>query len=307
MTLADGRRAAYLLAGRKEGETMEPLEWDHGPMQYDLRVLETTMRSVVAEFARPLELIELNRHYLTAHLHKNGPDYAEQEVQTALEDIGAAAVVMNRLADNFVSLCTCLCGTVVPQESCLDLAAILRSICVDQEAIYQAIGVRLTVEYDPGAAWYVMADPVLTERILFHLLSNGLRACSPGGSLIFRLSCCQDEIRLTVQDDGCGMTPQQRSEAFSPHKAAHQSERFQGGAGVGLYLCSEYCRLMRWSIELPECEQGTTVVLTIPMHGVLCSRVCIHSAAAGADEVSRAALMRELRSVPGLEKLPWRY
>lgn len=285
---------------------MENLEQNREKTQHDLRALETTMRSVAAEFARPLELIELNRHYLAAHLHKNGPDYSDQKVQAALEDIGAAAAAMNRLTDNFVALCACICGTVVPQETCLDLAALLRSVCADQETIYRAIGVRLTAEYDPGAIWYVTADPILTERILLHLLSNGLRACRPGGSVTFRLSRRRDEILLTVQDDGCGMTPTQRSEAFSLHRdRTHSDERFQGGAGMGLYLCSEYSRLMHWSIELPACKQGTTVVLVIPTRGELGGRVCLHSAAAGEDEVSRAALLRELRSVPGLEDLPW--
>lgn len=168
---------------------MQSKETPKEPAQSEVRARKAAARSVAAEFARPPELIGRNRHCLTAPLHKNGPDHAERQVQTALEGIATAVALMNRLRDNILAFCGCLCGTVVPAGklpgSGGDAAQHLR-----RPGVCHAIGVHLAAEYGQGAAWSAMAAPVFTGRIPLHLLSNGLRArsqCRAAGAPALRL------------------------------------------------------------------------------------------------------------------------
>ena len=47
--------------------------------------------------------------------------------------------------------------------------------------IEKQLGIRLTVDHSPFRRCYVKADAQEAEQLLFHLLSNALRAVSPGG------------------------------------------------------------------------------------------------------------------------------
>lgn len=269
-----------------------------------LRAYELALSSAAAEFARPMELIEWNRCLLQQHMRLHGRDYCEQTVETALQDIHSAAAGMNRLVDHFTQLCACICGSVPVQQTGLDLASMLRSLCADGEAIYRAIGVQLVLEYDPGEVWYAVADPVLVERILLHLLSNGLRACSPGGKVVFRLGRRRGELVLTVQDDGSAMTAEQLQDAFSPRQLPlHQRVRTAGDTGLSLLLCGEYCRMLGWKTEITPQHKGVLISLVIPERREPLLHFTLHSPGMCPGAVSRIALLQELHAIPGLEHL----
>ncbi|MBQ8647594.1 MAG: ATP-binding protein [Oscillospiraceae bacterium] len=265
---------------------------------------EMALNTAAAEFARPLELIEWNRHFLQDHLERHGREYSPQMVQDSLRDIHSAVEGMNRLVDHFTQLCMCVCGSVPVQKVGLDLASVLRSLCADHEAIHRAIGVRLTLQYEPGDLWYTVADPVLAERVLLHLLGYSLRACSSGEQVVFALDRRRGELLLTVQNNGRSVTRQQAASAFVPSGPDVQPNRPIGQLGTGLLLCGEYCRMLGWKIDLTPQQKGSRITIVIPERWDLPTNIRLHSPAAGPQAVSRVALLQELRSIPGLENLP---
>ncbi len=271
-----------------------------------VQLRELMLHSVASEFARPLSLIALNREYLQTHLEHSGPDYSREKVAQALTDIEDATVCLNRLADNFVDVCACLCSAVTPHSELLDLRSLLESVCADSAEIYRAIGVRLQLVCSDEEHYLIYADSILTERVLLNLLSNGLRACAPGGCVVFALNRRADVLELTVSDDGCGISPAAAAAAFEPFKQPeHSGEQFQGGAGIGLYLCGEYSRLMGWKIDIRPAQPGTCVTLEIPAQQNAAGQLCFHSPLEQltAWQATRAAVLRELHCVPGLERL----
>ena len=264
---------------------------------------EMALNTAATEFARPLELIEWNRHFLQDHLERHGREYSPQMVRDSLRDIHSAVEGMNRLVDHFTQLCMCICGSVSIQKAGLDLASILRSLCADYEAIYRAIGVRLVLQYEPGDLWYTVGDPVLVERVLLHLLGYSLRACSSGEQVVFALDRRRGELLLTVQNNGRSVTQQQAAAAFGLPGPDAQPNQPAGQLGMGLILCGEYCRMMGWKIELAPQHKGSTITIVIPERRDLASNIRLHSPAAGQQAISRVALLRELQTIPGLENL----
>lgn len=274
--------------------------------QWAERLRELALYGIAGEFSVPLNLIALNREYLQLYLERSGKDDSRERAVQALRDIDSASRLLNRLAENFTDLCACLCGAVTPSADAVDLYALLHGLCADSEQIYQAIGVRLVLECGPDQECCVLADQILTERILLHLLSNGLRACRPGGCVSFTLKKQKDAICLQVRDDG-------RAALSPPAADAAGEEGGSGGefcpreGGLGLYLCREYSRLMGWQMDARPAQPGTAVSLKIPVQAAgLEGRVRFHSGGqrSQADRQRlRAALLQELRCVPGLEQI----
>lgn len=78
----------------------------------------------------------------------------------------------------------------------------------------------------------------LMMELLRNLVVNALRF---GGEAPVEMRLAPDGF--TVRDHGCGMTPQQASQAFEPFfKADPARSRAAGGAGLGLTLCREIAR-----------------------------------------------------------------
>lgn len=272
------------------------------------RLRELALYGIAGEFAGPLNLIALNREYLQMHLEQRGQAYSQEKVLQALRDIDAAARLLNRLADNFTELCGCLCGAVTPSAEAIDLYALLRSLCADSGQIYQAIGVHLALECEPGpeAEYSILADAILTERVLLNLLTFGLQNCPREGRVVFTLEKRKDEIRLAVQADGRA-APSPLEAFASVEESGAAGQQFGGGSAVGLYLCREYSRLMGWKMDLQPSPAGLCLCFKIPVRTAeLEGRVLFHSA--GQEALAgqlrfRAALLRELRCIPGLEDL----
>ncbi|MCD8329138.1 MAG: sensor histidine kinase, partial [Lachnospiraceae bacterium] len=70
-------------------------------------------------------------------------------------------------------------------------------------------------------------------RLLPNLLRNGYRYGIPGGHTKVRLTAEEERIRLSVQDDGIGIAPEEQEHIF---RRFYQVDASRGGAGSGLGL-----------------------------------------------------------------------
>ena len=131
----------------------------------------------------------------------------------------------------------------------------------------------------------------MAEQICFHLLSNALRAVAPGGNIQVCLRQTGQDIRLTIEDDGCGLP---EGEGWLENR-----RRFLGGAQAGLLLCRRYCRQLGWELALlPRTPQGVRAELTLPLPTrpfPIETTVEFRSQPSHPDEHSTTALQHQLR------------
>jgi CheY-like chemotaxis protein len=109
----------------------------------------------------------------------------------------------------------------------------------------------LRVRGDRGAAW----------SIIWNLAANGVEAVAKGGTVELRLSPRGDRAVLAVEDDGPGMSAEQRVRAFEPYFTTKPS-----GTGLGLALVRRAVAELDGEIELnTHIGLGTRFTVSFPL------------------------------------------
>ncbi len=117
------------------------------------------------------------------------------------------------------------------------------------------------------APTFILADPVGVHRMLMNLLSNARKAVKgvPRPRVRLTSSVSGGQVQLEVEDNGCGMAPEQLDRLFVPFSGS-----FEEGSGLGMSLVYKFTEAMGWRIEvrsrpgagtrvrifLPVCHQG---------------------------------------------------
>ncbi|MEA4965214.1 MAG: HAMP domain-containing sensor histidine kinase [Oscillospiraceae bacterium] len=110
-----------------------------------------------------------------------------------------------------------------------------------------------------------LLDPDLFKSLLYNLMDNARKAMDQGGRILIQSEMTGDGCLLRVVDDGRGMPQealQKVTEAF--YRVDKSRSRAQGGAGLGLALCSRIVELHRGDIRFSSKEGiGTCVTVTL--------------------------------------------
>jgi PAS domain S-box-containing protein len=94
-------------------------------------------------------------------------------------------------------------------------------------------GLKLTVTLDSTAP-RVLADRSQIERVLTNLVSNAVRATSPGGTIDVRATAAGGEVAIAVRDTGRGIPAEHLPRLFE--KFSQVPGGPSGGAGLGLSI-----------------------------------------------------------------------
>lgn len=112
-----------------------------------------------------------------------------------------------------------------------------------------------------------MSDPQLLRQILVNVLSNALRHTPAGTTVAVDVDTEPDgaHVRITVHDDGPGMTAEQLARAYDRFWRAEQGRGPTGGTGLGLSIVRSSVLALGGTIDLEsEIGQGVTVTIRIP-------------------------------------------
>jgi signal transduction histidine kinase/ActR/RegA family two-component response regulator len=106
-----------------------------------------------------------------------------------------------------------------------------------------ARGVRVLFPEAPTAR--LQADRTRLKQVLLNLLSNAVKYNRDGGAIV--VDCAQpapQRLRLSVQDTGMGLSPEQVAGLFQPFNRLGQEAGTQEGTGIGLVVTRRLVELM---------------------------------------------------------------
>jgi len=86
----------------------------------------------------------------------------------------------------------------------------------------------------------VWADELMIKTVLRNLLTNAIKYSHPGGKVKIFGSCNENEVIVTIEDNGVGMSAARVANLFDiSHKSSREGTAGEKGTGLGLLLCKD--------------------------------------------------------------------
>ncbi len=122
--------------------------------------------------------------------------------------------------------------------------------------------IKVIQEFSPDLPRF-KADPDQLQQVYINLILNAIQAMADGGTLTLRTALEKGQIKLEVQDTGCGISAENMKKLFTPFFTTKKEVK-----GVGLGLAVSYGIIQRHNgkilVESKE-REGTTFSIFLPV------------------------------------------
>lgn len=228
---AEARESAKRLATRQEQFSVLAHE-----IKTPLASITATMEIMLAETPGPL----------------NGDQRA------FLEEIDQSTARMLLLADNILTESKLQAGVFSPSFAPTDLGPLVREVWRSMRRLAEARGQHIALDY-PSVMDTVIIDAALVRQAITNLIQNAIRHTSIGGVVNLRVFQNEQEIVISVWDDGSGMDPKERKRAFQLF-VSHT-----GGTGLGLTIVETIASLHNGTVRVDtSLGKGAAFLLVLP-------------------------------------------
>lgn len=193
---------------------------------------------------------------------------ADDPSRKGLGAIAASARAQRRLISDMLDLSGMLLGKVSLELVTLDLSAQLREVVAAQAAIAEEGGQQLSLRGDGGVR-PVLGDAVRLQQVFGNLLSNALKFTPSGGHVEVVVDDEPSGYRISVRDDGDGISAEFLPHLFSRFRQADASStRRHGGLGLGLAIVQQLVEMHGGKVGAHSAGtgQGATFVVHLPAH-----------------------------------------
>ena len=168
-----------------------------------------------------------------------------------VQAISTAAHALHELLGDILDLSKIEEGKVGLERVDFDPAQLLAGVATIYRELGLARGVAVQTAIEFQALPRVSGDPTRLRQVVTNLLGNALKFTSAGTVTLRAEPAARPDgdgrpwIRVSVQDTGIGMTPEQMAQLFQRFSQADSSttRRF-GGSGLGLVICKHLVELM---------------------------------------------------------------
>jgi signal transduction histidine kinase len=152
-----------------------------------------------------------------------------------------------RLVDDMLWLARFDSTAGQPDAEPVDLAVTAGQTADRFAAVAEAKGQKLSVDAGAAESAIVTVPPEWLDRLLGVLLDNACRYSPEGGQIRVGIADDGRRVRLSVDDSGPGIPPEERERIFDRF---HRAAESPGGAGLGLAIADAIVRTTggRWSI-----------------------------------------------------------
>jgi two-component system KDP operon response regulator KdpE len=180
-----------------------------------------------------------------------------RQIEESVENLG-------QLWDNFLEVYNLeMAGAKLNREQ-TDLYDLVQRVLDSRVLAEYRRQIQLEV---PSQLPVVEIDELRIEQVLLNMFHNAIKFSPKGAPIVIALGGQQQQVLLSVRDQGVGIPQDQLEKVFEPFYRATNNTS-EEGAGLGLYLSRELIRKHggeMWADSAP--GRGTTVTLSLPTLG----------------------------------------
>ena len=185
---------------------------------------------------------------------------AEPRTKHIVDMQSEALTAMGRLLNGLLDVAKLEAGAVHPEITDVPVQDVFRQIRAEFDAQAHDKGLSLEIADSPDA---LRTDPNLFSQLLQNVVANAIRYTQTG---FVRLGCRQegDALRVSVEDSGVGIPPDQREAIFDEFYQLEKTPK-TSGLGLGLSIVKRIAALLGIRIQVKsEVGKGSCFTFTVP-------------------------------------------
>ncbi len=185
-----------------------------------------------------------------------------------LDTIYAQTVHIARLVDDMLVLGRLESGNMTIEKQPLDMIILTQNVMTSFEAEAMSRNTLLLLDKKTEKA-IVIGDVDRMEQIIRNLLKNAIKATENGSINVSVDSQCQDEMVLTIQDNGIGIAegdlPRIWDRFYRGKNQGRNRLQEKGSSGLGLVIVKKLVQLQDGTITVEsQLGKGTTFTISFP-------------------------------------------
>jgi two-component system phosphate regulon sensor histidine kinase PhoR len=232
----------------------------------ELRRAETMRREIAANISHELRTPVAALKALVETLE----DGALEDPEVARDFLGRMHVEVDGLAqlvEELLELSRIESGRVSLRLQSADLGSVVVAAAERLRPQAERLGVGFTVQ-EPGELSLARIDPERIQQVVINLVHNAVKFTPPGGHITVSVERREDELLVSVADNGVGIAPDALPRLFERFYKADKA-RAGGGTGLGLAIAKHLVQAHGGRIwaESPGEGRGSTFAFAIPVTG----------------------------------------
>ncbi|MEI8343206.1 MAG: PAS domain-containing sensor histidine kinase, partial [Verrucomicrobiota bacterium] len=168
----------------------------------------------------------------------------------SIDQILQAGWHLLKLINEILDLAVIESGKVSLSRESVSLVEVMSECRAMMEPQAQQRGISMTFpKFDDDAQFHVKADRTRLKQIIINLLSNAIKYNKEKGTVI--VDCfvsAPNRIRISVADNGEGLSPEKMAQLFQPFNRLGQEVGGVAGTGIGLVVTKRLAELMEGAL-----------------------------------------------------------
>ncbi len=198
--------------------------------------------------------------------YRNNLDCSEfkKKVPAQINIIRQNCYRMMRLTNNLLDICRHDSGYLKAKLTNYDIVELAKDITLSVKRYAESKGINLIFETDIDKKT-IACDPDMIERILLNLISNAIKFTNNNGIIKVKLTDENDNILLTVEDTGIGISKDRLNRIFEVFNKDENLVLNKEGTGLGLYLVKAFVEAHGGKIQVKsERSVGSEFGISLP-------------------------------------------
>jgi PAS domain S-box-containing protein len=196
----------------------------------------------------------------------DNPDALTERQQKYIDRLLISIKRMALLVDDFLRVSRFELGTFQAEYKTISLSELFDDIMSEQAPRVEQKGLTVKKFYDESIDT-VITDPNLMRMIVTNLYSNATKYTREKGTVHLGFGRKDDNIIITVADNGMGIPIEDQDQIFSKlFRASNAVRNVPDGTGLGLYIVREAVTVLKGQITFTTTENvGTTFEVVLPL------------------------------------------